>query len=1057
MQSKTRERSLKVFRHLAIPLVLLVAPVALVAQSSDAAITGHVDDPSKASIPGAAITAINTQTGVRTSSTTNSDGLYVVTGLIPGTYRVEVDKAGFKSVIEAGLTLHVQDNVQLNFDMAVGSQSESVSVTASGININTTDATVSTVVDRNFVQNMPLNGRSFQSLILLTPGVATVSPQATSKTFGASGEFSVNGQRTESNYYTVDGVSANVGSAPGVNEPSISGALPGATALGTTQALVSVDALEEFRVQSSTYSAEYGRSPGGQFSFVTRSGTNDWHGSLFDYLRNNDLDANDWFNNYLGVPQAALRQNDFGGTLGGPVEIPHLYNGKDKTFFFFSYEGLRLVQPQEAIASYVPSISLRQNPALPSVLRPFLNAFPIPNGPDLGNGLAEFLGAWSNPSAADAFSARVDEQINPKLRLFFRFGDTPSSSLSRQVTATSANFSPVTTIASTQTYTIGATSPLSSQVVNEARFNYSQNRVASQYALDNLGGATPINLAQSLGFDATHLSAYLAGFNLGFSGYPTLKLDAQSNGSIQRQWNLTDGLTVSRGRHHLKFGVDYRAIMPEIQQFNTYAFAQYSNEATLLANAASVAGVVVEKNVNPVFRNFSAFAQDDWQLMPRLSLSLGLRWDVNPAMSAPAGQLPYAVRGSSPNTYTLAPEGTALYATTWHNFAPRLGAAYVLRSTPGFETVLRAGGGVFYDTGQQDDMYGYLGPGFNVAKPYSAAALPFTAAQLNVPIPNPPTAPFSTVYMMAPHLQLPYTLQWSSAIEQALGKSQGLTVSYVGAAGRKLLEEINTNSEPFNPNFGFVDVFQNGLTSSYNALQVRFQRRFSRGLQALASYTWSHCIDYGSQNISIIGETPQRGDCDFDFRDSFSAAVSYEPPTTFRGVTGAFLNHWGLDTRVTARSAFSVPLFGNTYTDPTTGIQAYTGLNLIPGVPVYLYGSQYPGGKEINPAAFSAPATGTFGNAPRNVIRGFDETQVDLALRREFPVYERLKLQFRAEAFNLLNHPNFGTINTTYCNGTPRCTFGQATTMLNSSLGQLSSLYQAGGPRSMQFSLRLAF
>src|SRR5207245_1075926 len=262
-------------------------------------------------------------------------------------YLNNVRKAGVKSVTVTQLELNIQDNVVRNFALQVGSIAETVTITADDFHMNTTDGSVSTVVDQTYVKNMPLNGRSFQDLILLTPGIVTQSPQNGANTaVGQTGEFSVNGQRTESNYYTVDGVSANIGIAPAfglVNGSGGSGSIGASTALGTTQALVSVDALQEFRIQSSTYSAEYGRSPGGQFAFETKSGTNEWHGTAYDYFRNGALDAKDWFNDYFGLPEPPIKQNDFGGTLGGSVNIPGLYHGKDKTFFFVSYEGLRLL------------------------------------------------------------------------------------------------------------------------------------------------------------------------------------------------------------------------------------------------------------------------------------------------------------------------------------------------------------------------------------------------------------------------------------------------------------------------------------------------------------------------------------------------------------------------------------------------------------------------------------------------------------------------------------------------------------------------------------------
>src|SRR5260370_673756 len=327
-------------------------------QTETATVSGMVTDRTAAAVSGAEVRSQSVECGTVTSTTTNNAGIYVFPSVQPGQYQISIQKQGFKQVDLLGLIVNVQDHIEQNFRLEVGSVAESVTVEAGASMVNTMDASGSTVVDQTYVANMPLNGRSFQDLILLTPGVVTNSPQTSpfsSASVGVSGEFSVNGQRTESNYYTVDGVSANVGAlASAPNFPATSGSLPVSTTLGTTQGLVSIDSLQEFRVQSSTYSAEYGRSPGGQFNFVTRSGANQWHGTAFDYLRNDVFDANDWFNGYFNQPKPPLRQNDFGGTLGGPVVLPKLYNGRDKTFFFFSYEGLRLLQPQAPAVRFVP-------------------------------------------------------------------------------------------------------------------------------------------------------------------------------------------------------------------------------------------------------------------------------------------------------------------------------------------------------------------------------------------------------------------------------------------------------------------------------------------------------------------------------------------------------------------------------------------------------------------------------------------------------------------------------------------------------------------------------
>jgi len=1053
---------------------VLAASGLCLAQSESATLSGRVSDSSGAAIVGAEVVLTNTQTNVEQRTKTNEVGLYVFPGVHPGAYRVAAGATGFRVLIKEGLTLHVQDELAENFSLTLGAISESITVTADATPINTTDASVSTVVDRKYIENMPLNGRSFQDLILLTPGVVTNSPQSPGAS-GSNGEFSVNGQRTESNYYSVDGVSANVGASseglPAVPAPGVSGSLAASTALGTTQSLVSVDALEEFRVQSSTYSAEYGRNPGGQFSFVTRSGSNDWHGTAFDYVRNNFFDANNWFNDYLGVPGPPLRQNDFGGTLGGPIEIPKVYSGRDKTFFFFSYEGLRLIQPQAAAVSYVPTAALRQSAA--SALQPVLNAFPLVNCTssmpscisDFGDGVGEFISAWSNPSQIDSVSVRLDHTVNDKLRFFFRFGNTPSFSDSRG----SGNFTTPSNLISTtyaiRTYTFGVSSSLSSRLSNEFRLNYTSNEATNSTTIDNFGGAQPVNLVQP-GSQAI--------FDLvpNFPSFVNVPGIAQNNSAnSQRQWNFVDSVSFSRGHHQLKFGVDYRRLMPILRPYNSTELYYYFSAASIAANSVDLGIAQSAVIAYPLYTNFSAFGQDEWRLSSRLSLSLGVRWEVNPAPGVTKGSLPYTLLGdiTSPASLALAPQGTLLWRTTWYNFAPRLGVAYVLRNSPGWETVVRGGGGVFFDTGQQLGSQGFAGPGFLGSSGLFGAlvglAASFPAPQYIPPVVNPPVAPYNiAVYAFPAHLQLPYTLQWNASIEQSLGNSQALTLSYVGSNGRRLLEQnVVSGLSNFEDGIYFV---QNGLTSSYNALQVQYQRRLVRGLQALASYTWSHSIDYGSTNASL----PYiRGNSDFDVRQNLSAAVSYDLPNAYNNkFASALLHHWSLDDRFSVRTGFPVNPLGPEFVDTTTMQVVPSELNLT-GAPIYLYGSQCvavyanglgcPGGRAINPAAFSPAASGQEGDAPRNFARGFGAWQMDLAVRREFPIYERLKLQFRAEAFNVFNHPNFGTINTNYCVTGPGtgCTFGQATATLAQSLGVFSPLYQSGGPRSMQFALKLMF
>jgi hypothetical protein len=1032
-----------------IAVLLLCCCGELCAQSTNASVTGYVTDPSKAAIVGAKIIVINVDTNVRYEATTNNVGSYDVNEISPGPYRIEVEKPGFKIVVQSNLILHVQDRAAFNFEMAIGSVSEIVTVESGTLVINTTDGTVGTVIDRKFVENIPLNGRSFQDLISLTPGVVSQPPQlATDTGIGNSGDFSVNGQRTEANYYTVDGVSANSSAGNGSGGPSKAsgGSLPSSTVLGTTQSLISVDALQEFRVQSSSYSAEYGRTPGGQFSLLTRSGTNDFHGSAFDYLRNEAFDANNWFNNYFGQAKQVLRQNDFGGTFGGPVRIPALYDGKDKTFFFVSYEGLRLTLPQAAAIQYVPDTYMREQ--APSVLQPILNAFPVQNGLDYGTpaapSLAQFIEGYSIPSSVDSVSVRIDQVFSPKLTFFFRYGGTPSSTSTRVLAS-------VSTIESeTRTYTGGMTNQVSPVFTNQLRIGRAENAASGRSRLDSFGGAVPVDLAGAFGLTASPEASpafviYLPGVGESFLGIGGSKNESH-------QWNVVDVADYSLGKHLLKFGADYRRITSTLTPGTPNLEGFYESAQSVLANSADLMFVLKSLRATPIFNQTALFVQDEWHVASRLNLSFGLRWEVDPAPTGARGNDAYTLRGdiSQPSTLSVAPLGTPLWNTSWFNFAPRFGAAWKVREKLGWETVLRGGGGVFFDSNDQTASYAFGGLGFSGQGLYFSSPLPLSASQLDVSTAVIP--PYTNVaYAFPEHLQLPYTLEWNLSVQQSLGRAQALTVSYLGADGRRLQGEQELLAGSLNPNFQTIVYIDSGLTSNYNALQVQFQRNVSHGINALASYTYSHSIDFGS-NYAALPFT--RGNSDFDLRHSFSAGATWDLPRASVGrFADAIINNWGVDGRLTARSGFPISIAGNNLIDPVTGSLTQGTVNIVPNVPVYLYGSQYPGGRAINPAAFSLPPGTQNGDAPRNSFRGFGELQMNMAVRRDFPISERTRLQFRADAFNVFNHPNFGYVDAQLGDAT----FGIASQMLNQSLATVAPQYQQGGPRSMQFSLKLLF
>jgi hypothetical protein len=912
------------------------------AQMETARVFGQITDPAGRTVPSAGITIVNLSTGIASETTSNDEGIYSISGLIPGRYRVTVKKPGFREVILDGLVLNVQDIVAQNVRLEIGSVAESVTVEASALNINTTDATVSTVVDRNFAENLPLNGRSFQTLIQLTPGVVL-----TTSSNQDAGQFSVNGQRAASNYWTVDGVGANIGvSSSAATGNGFGGALGSFSALGGTNSLVSVDALQEFRIQTSTYAPEFGRTPGGQISIVTRSGTNQFHGTAFDYLRNDLLDANDWFAGSVGLPKAKERQNDFGGTVSGPIL-------KDRTFFFFSYEGLRLRLPQTALTTVPCDSSCTvfgdgRAMAVPA-MQPFLKAFPLPNGPEdmAFPGTAQFNASYSDPASLDAYSLRADHKLNDKLTLFGRYNYSPSYLQSRGAGGTSPLSTVLASRINTQTATVGSTWAVSPAASNDFRFNYSRTSGNSYGYLDNFGGAVPLS---TLPFPDAFTSQN-AIFRLEI---PSLKgsqlLDGKNARNVLQQLNVVDNLTILRGAHTLKFGIDFRRLSSESSPFAYAQEAFFSDVPSAETGNLRFSLVQSTNHATLLFRNLGIFAQDTWRVTHRLSLTYGLRWDVDFVPSSLTGPSLPAVTGFNLNDLSqlaLAPAGVSPFKTTYGNVAPRLGAAYQLSQRPDWGSVVRGGFGVFFDLASSE-----VGNVIEISSfPFSASIVtPGGSFPLSPTAAAPPPITVAglssgTLGAIDPNLKLPYTLEWNGAFEQALGRQQTITVTYLGSAGRRLIQSFFVFTP--NPNFGSASLVTNNAISSYDALQLQFQRRLSHGLQILASYTWSHSIDTASAgsafgnsaNAGVPGLSSDlnRGPSDFDIRNAFSAAVTYDiPAPRVNAVTNAIIRGWSLQNIIQARSAPPVEVSDQNFGFPNA--LADLRPDVVPGQPLYLLG-----------------------------------------------------------------------------------------------------------------------
>jgi len=544
-----------------------------------------------------------------------------------------------------------------------------------------------------------------------------------------------------------------------------------------------------------------------------------------------------------------------------------------------------------------------------------------------------------------------------------------------------------------------------------------------------------------------------------------------SGTSEQRQINLIDNLSITKRNHEMKFGVDYRWLAPFSRPFNYRQFVQFSGMSTTpggaLSGKASLAGTFNMQGDSLLSQNFSTYGQDTWRITPRFTLTYGLRWDVNPAIRGKdAANDPFTLIGlNNPAALTLAPRGTPLYKTTFGNLAPRIGIAYQLGGIRNWGAAIRAGFGIFYDLGQ-----GSLG-GVSSFFPYGAtkiispAPVPFPlSAQDAAPPATTVNPPVVTILVADPHLKLPRTYQWNLALEQSIGSNQVLSLTYVGAIGRDLLR--TTKLFNVNPNFQTIVFTDNSATSDYHAMQLKFQRRLSRGVQALTSYTFSHSIDIASTDGGNNRTTPRslaspnfdRGNSDFDIRHSFTMGLTYDLP--FRGsqeILKAVTSGWSLDSFVFARSAPPVDIVGASFS--ANGVRLDARPNVVPGVPRELFGSQYPGGKIFNRAAFTAAPTGTQGNFGRNVLRGFGAWQADVGLQRQFQLTDKIGLRFRSEFFNIFNHPNFGNPVSLLTSQL----FGRSTQTLANSLGSgganggFNPLYQIGGPRSIQFALKLQF
>jgi hypothetical protein len=982
-------------------LLLLAAAVTCLGQTDTGTILGSVSDSSGGAIPGARITIENQGTNLTATLTTDSLGNFTSTPLAIGSYRVTVAASGFGTKILSDLTLRVSDRMRLPVTLQPGQVLQTVVVSGQTPLIDTASTTLGGVVTEQQVHDLPINGRSVASLLALVPGV---------ELNGSGNQLSVGGKGTFSNegglHFLLDG-----GDASRVDYDDMNNTY-GSSAGRISRA--SVDAVQEFRVYTDSYSAEYGQTQGGVINLITKSGTNALHSSVFEYFRNDKLDARNYFNpepNY----KPAYRLNQFGGTLGGPI----IHN---KLFFFADYEGVRQRSGNILIAE-VSTAAIRAT-AVPAI-QTALSNLPLPNGPISAADprFGQYTESVSNPLTENTGVIKVDWEASSLDHITARYNanqnvtDTYSGVALGQVQHAPGMM---------QLGMIGYTRTITPNVVNEANAYY------NRFHVDPLASN-----------DAAVLNSPIINFGEGSGVGPGLFNLHVANNSIT--W--LDNLTWIVGRHQLKMGGQIIRNQPnkELGYQQTVTFLTFSDALLDHAYSDGTLGFP-EIGIRNTYAQF--FIQDNFQASKKLSINMGVRYQYDTTPTESHGR----IANFDLATGQLQPEGSSILNAPTLDFAPRIGIAYTPFDSG--KTVFRAGFGIFYS-----DLNGG-----NLAQnlPSNVPGLGYTASvnELQVPglvgLPFPnlssfavPTTSFSAIVM---NYQEAYSAKWNFNIQQQLGSSAMLEVGYNGIRGNHLQEGIDENrlfpggtGRPY-PQYGSIGTTVTGAVSDYQAMQVIFRKRVTHGISFNANYTWSHSLDDAPGVFGSFQDDHDwmmdYGNSDFDVRHNFEMDTSYLIPGAPH-VPKVVGSGWQLNVIGTIRSGF--PYSVSCGCDPLDVGQTSARADLVSGVSVTPLNYDVPS-NQLNLAAFAAPV-GQYGNLGRNALVGPGAVNFDTSLFKDFSLTERQKVQFRAEFFNIFNHPQFSNPNSAL-NNLPF--FGQTTSTV-------STIEGFGTNRQIQFALRYSF
>ncbi len=1019
-----------------------------------ATLSGGITDASDAAIPGPQLTLANQRSGAAYNITADQHGMFVFDSVRPDDYSLTVSKPGFTTLVVDRVELRVRERQSVLLRLTATTPAQKVSTIPGRGEPITMDTSTPFVVSQRDFRSLPLNAHDIESLVVLAPGV--ISP---ADVRGGVNDVSVNGQRSSSNTYTLDNVPVAYPIAAWTNGAAQAGGVDPTMAIGSdaaalaggaaTYAPIPLDDVQDTRVQTTSYSPEFGSTPGGQVSILSRAGGVNFHGSAYEYLRPSSLDANQWFANQAGLLRLNTHQNRYGGALGGPVG--------SNTFFFLAYEGLDLQSPNTWNGP-VPDVATRQTAT--AAEQPFLNAFPLPNGASVGNGASLYTAEFIDPLKTQSGSLRLDHDFARNRTVFFRYSYTHADGSARgegmnlpnMLTSSNSNF---------QSLTAGLISRPNSSAVNDLRASYSIFRSDSSSTMDSLGGATPLDTSTLFpaGINAANGSFDVLAWGLGEYGV------GERSKYHQEQLNVSDTITMLAGTHQYKFGVATSRIMPTMYQLPYTAQVLFDglfpgNPGGLLSGSANNA--LVSSNmpeVKPLYYDLSAFGQDTWTIIPDLTVTFGVRWEVDPAPEVRSGPRPLSQTGNVVGPLT---SNNPVYTTQWLNVAPRFGLAYRLFDTPGHETVLRAGAGVFFDT-----SYGAVNNVFTGA-PYSSKsvlispALPLTTANLTAPAID--AFPYGWVSTTDSNLAAPRVLEYSVTVDHNFGDNQLFSLGYVTNSGTNLPTYL-MSAPSTTGYYEFYSNISSGATSKYRGLQAQFRRRFVSGLQIQASYTYSHATDEVSNAIPLPGAFGNISnfvstDSDFDVRHNFTTAGSYGIPSGGPRALRALIGDWYIDWNATARTGLPFNITGVTPTtlDGSTDTPyAIVNPEYLSSFPLYLSNPGAPGGRVLNPAAFGIVPAYQTGDLGRNTLRGRGAWQIDAAIRKQIRLSESLNIQLSARAYNIFNHPSFANPSAAIGANFSSPGFGYVTQMLNQTSGDATSSYALGGARTMEFMVRLQF